>query len=78
MPLPLFPYLFGYKMGVSPLKNDYKWEKSVLWNFAIIPVLPFLHTPKDLDLSYKMDLFFFFFFFFFGGGGGGGELCLIT
>ena len=25
-------------------------------NFAIIPILPFLNNPKDLDLSYKMDL----------------------
>ena len=30
--------------------------KSVLWNFAIIPILPFLNNPKDLDPSYKMDL----------------------
>ena len=25
-------------------------------NFAIIPILPFLKDPKDLDPSYKMDL----------------------
>ena len=30
--------------------------KSVLYNFAIIWVLPFENNPKDLDLSYKMDL----------------------
>ena len=30
--------------------------KSVLWNFAIIPILSFLNNPKDLDLSYKMDI----------------------
>ena len=27
--------------------------KSVLWNFAIKQVLPFLNNPKDLDLSYR-------------------------
>ena len=27
-------------------------------NFAVIQVLPFLNNPKDLDLSYKMDLDF--------------------
>ena len=30
--------------------------KLVLRNLAIIPILPFLNNPKDLDLSYKMDL----------------------
>ena len=35
---------------------------SVLWNFAVIRVLPFLNSPKDLDLSYKMDLDFFWLF----------------
>ena len=25
-------------------------------NFAIIPILPFLNNPKDLDPSCKMDL----------------------
>ena len=29
---------------------------SVPWNFAIIPILPFLNNPKDLDPSYKTDL----------------------
>ena len=33
-------------------------NKSVLWNFAVIQVLPFLNNPKDLDLSYKTDLDF--------------------
>ena len=32
--------------------------KSVLLNFAILPVLPFLNISKDLDPSYKMDLDF--------------------
>ena len=32
--------------------------KSVLCNFAVIRVLPFLMNPKDLDLSYKTDLVF--------------------
>ena len=32
--------------------------KSVLRNFAIIQVLPFLNNHKDLDPSYKMDLDF--------------------
>ena len=32
--------------------------KSVLWNFAIIRVLPLLNNPKDLDPSCKMDLDF--------------------
>ena len=30
--------------------------KSVLLNFAITPILPFLNNPKDLDPSYKTDL----------------------
>ena len=32
--------------------------KSVLCNFAVIRVLPFLDNPKDLDPSYKTDLDF--------------------
>ena len=32
--------------------------KSVIWNFAVIQILPFLNDPKDLDPSYKMDLDF--------------------
>ena len=32
--------------------------KSVLLNFDIIPVVPFLNNPKDLDPSYKTDLDF--------------------
>ena len=35
-----------------------KITESVLCNFAVIPVLPFLNSPKDLDPSYKMDLDF--------------------
>ena len=50
------PYFSGYKTGFfGPLK----WlqiTKSVLWNFAIIPILPFLDNPKDLDPSYKIRL----------------------
>ena len=51
------PYLFSYKTGFPSLE----WlqiTKSDLWNFAIIRVKPFLINPKDLDLSYKMDLDF--------------------
>ena len=48
-------YLFGYKTGFSPLKND---PKSVIRNFVIIQILPFLNNPKYLDLSYKTDLDF--------------------
>ena len=33
--------------------------KSVLCNLAVIRVLPFLTNPKDLDLSYRMDLDFY-------------------
>ena len=32
--------------------------QSVLCNFAVIRVLPFLNNPKDLDPSYRMDLDF--------------------
>ena len=32
--------------------------KSVLCNFAVIRVLPFLNNPKDLDQSFKTDLDF--------------------
>ena len=45
--------------------------KSVLWNFAIIQVLPFLNNLKDLDLSYKTDLDFWDFL-------EGKKLCLLT
>ena len=46
------PYLFGYKKGFPSLE----WlqiTKYVLWNFALICVLPFLNNSKDQDLSYK-------------------------
>ena len=33
-------------------------NKSVLFNFAVIWVLPFLNNPKDLDPTYKTDLDF--------------------
>ena len=45
--------------------------KSVLWNFVIIPILPFLDNPKDLDPSCKMDLDLWDCF-------GREKLCLIT
>ena len=32
--------------------------KSILWNFAIIQILPFLNNPKDPDPSYMTDLDF--------------------
>ena len=32
--------------------------KSVLCNFAVIQVLPFLNNAKDLDQSCKMDIDF--------------------
>ena len=45
--------------------------KSVLCNFAVIQVLPFLNNAKDLDPSYKMDLDFWDCF-------GREKLCLIS
>ena len=45
--------------------------KSVIWNFAIIQVLPFLNNPNNLDPSYKMDLDFWDCF-------GRKKFCLIT
>ena len=51
-----------------------KWlqiTKSVLWNVAIIQILPFLNNSKDLDPSYKMDLDLWVCF-------GRTKLCLIT
>ena len=48
--------------------NNY--GKSVLRNFAVIRVLPFLNNPKDLDLSYKTDIDFWDCF-------GRKQLCLI-
>ena len=47
--------LFSYKTGF-PFSRYI--TKSVLRNFALIPVLPFLNNPKDLDPAYKMDLDF--------------------
>ena len=44
-----------YDGGFVPLE----WlqiTKSVLWNFAVIPILSYLNNLKDLDLSYKIDL----------------------
>ena len=43
------------RQGFFPLER-LQITKSVLWNFAIIPISPFLNNPKDLDPSYKMDL----------------------
>ena len=51
------PYLFGYNTGFS-LSKSIQIIKSVLFNFAVIRVLPFLNNPKDLDPSYKTDLDF--------------------
>ena len=48
-----------------------KITKSVLCNFAIIQVLPFLNNSKHLDLSYETDLDFLDCF-------GRKILCLIT
>ena len=45
--------------------------KSVLQNFAIIRVVPFLNNSKYLDPSYKVDLDFWDCF-------GMKKLCLIT
>ena len=50
------PFLFGYKTGFSLSRMS--TNKSVLCNFAVIRVLPFLNNPKDLNPSYKMDLDF--------------------
>ena len=36
--------------------------KSVLWNFAILGILPFQNNSRDLDPSYKMDLDFWNYF----------------
>ena len=33
-------------------------NKAVIWNFAMIRILPFLNNPKDLDPSYMLDLDF--------------------
>ena len=44
--------------GVFPSLEWVQIIKSVLSNFAVIRVLPFLNNPKDLDPSYKMDLNF--------------------
>ena len=57
--LNMVPYLFGYKMGFSLCRMTTN-TKPILQNFARIRVLPFtcLNNPKDLDLSYKMDLDF--------------------
>ena len=47
----------------SAIKRGFPLEwvqitEPVPWNFAIIQVLAFLNSPKDLDLSYKTDLDF--------------------
>ena len=43
----------------SPSLEWLNITKSVLWNYAIIQVLPFLNNPRDEDPSYKTDLDFF-------------------
>ena len=40
----------------SPSLERLQKTKTVRSNFAFILVLPFLNSPKDLDLSYKTDL----------------------
>ena len=53
----LLLFLFSYTTGYS----SPEWlqiTKSVVWNFAIILVLPFLNNLKDPDPSDKMDLDF--------------------
>ena len=50
-------YLFGYNAVFLSLVL-LQITLSVLWNFAIIRVLPFLNNSKDLDPSYMMDLDF--------------------
>ena len=50
-----------YKSGVLPTAlcgSALQITKSILLNFAIITILPFLYNPKDLDPSYKMNLDF--------------------
>ena len=44
--------------GFFPSLKCLQITKSVLWNFAMTWVLHFLNNPKDLYLSYKMDLDF--------------------
>ena len=51
------PYLFGYNTGFSHYKMTTNNYISPMY-FAMIWVLPFLNSPKDLDLSYKTDLDF--------------------
>ena len=51
-------YLFHYKMGFFSSLECLQITKSVLLNFVIILLLLFLNHPKDLELSYKMDLDF--------------------
>ena len=52
------------KMIYSAIRRGFpslEWVQiieSVLCNFAVIRVLPFLNKPKDLDPSYKTDLDF--------------------
>ena len=46
------------RRGFPLSRMSTKMFKSVLCKFAVIRVLPFLNNPKDLDLSYKMDLDF--------------------
>ena len=45
------PYLSGYKDGVVVPLEWLQITKLVLWNLAIIAILPFLNNPKDLDPS---------------------------
>ena len=51
------PYLAGYETGFSPLKNDYKHLHQ---SYVVLLLYEFYpsYTPKDLDLSYKMNVVF--------------------
>ena len=44
--------------GQAPSLEQVQITISVLCNFALIQVLPFLNNLKNLDPSYKMDLDF--------------------
>ena len=52
-------FSFGYCI-YSTISREFSLSimtvESVLCNFAIIRVLPFLNNPKDIDPSYKTDL----------------------
>ena len=61
----------GFVRAIRRVFPTLQVTKSVLRNFAITQVLPFLNNPKDLDPSYRMDLDFWDHL-------EGKKLCLIT